>query len=222
MDIEHNKWENILVAQVPGTTPIDKQFWRLLPNKAHLLEVGVGSGRIIGKCLDLGYQVTGIDINSSAVEKLKTDPRIQSTQTEIYLESVTNTHFSQETFRGVLLQGVLSALSPADRLLAMAELYRIVTIGGLLHIAEFEQMCDFLSRQRYEDDISVTGEYGTLAVRDDGGSILFHSHNFLLEELIDLIEDNGFRGVSFKQEDFTSYHGNIKPGMLFIAERVSL
>jgi len=91
--------------------------------------------------------------------------------------------------------------------------------GGYLHIAEFEMNDRF--DKRYKEDLRLTGEYGTLSIKDkDTGKELGKSHNFFKEEIIELVEKAGFKIVSFKRTFFTSYHGEKKPGMMIIAQKI--
>ena len=89
--------------------------------------------------------------------------------------------------------------------------------GGYLHIAEFEM--DDRFDKRYKEDFKLTGEYGTLSIKDkDTGKELCRSHNFYKEEITELIEKAGFEIISFKRTLFTSYHGEKKTGMMIIAK----
>ena len=89
--------------------------------------------------------------------------------------------------------------------------------GGYLHVAEFEMSEKY--EKRYEEDFKITGEYGTLSIKDkETGQELCRGHNFYKEELTGLVKKAGFEIISFKRTFFTSYHGDKKPGMIIIAK----
>lgn len=76
------------------------------------------------------------------------------------------------------------------------------------------------SKKRYENDFKITGEFGTLSVRDATGAEMYRSHNFSKIELSDLIKKSGFQIVRFNKTIFTSYHGYKKLGMTIIARKI--
>ncbi len=220
-DIEHQLWFRVPATKVPGTTPIDEKFWSLLRPGSMVLEVGCGDGRIIYECIKRGFAVIGIDINAAAIKKLRAGIKKMGTNTvSLDVSSITKTKFNKDFFNAATLQGILSALSTADRVQALHELWRILKPNAIIHIAEFEFIDNnVVARARYDRDYQITKEYGTISVTNDLGTELYRTHNFKEAELRSLLEATGFTIISFRREIFTSYHGNRKPGLLIILKK---
>lgn len=216
-------WGEISVGKTPSTTPIDEHFWSLLPKRSTILEVGCGWGRIVFDCLKRGHSVVGIDINKNEVESLKkklSGLKINK-KVKIYQENILSTSFKDNTFSATIMQGILSALHKDNRNAALSEIHRTLVPFGYIHIAEFEFISsDPLMKKRYKKDKLITKELGTLSILNDLGRELYRTHNFKENELIKLVTKNKFNIISLSKCTFLSYHGNKKPGILIIAQKV--
>lgn len=216
-------WREISVGKTPSTTPIDEHFWSLLPKHSTILEVGCGWGRIVFECLKRGYNVVGIDINKNEVEFLKkklSGLKINK-KVEIFQENILSTSFKDNMFSATIMQGVLSALHKDNRNTALCEIHRTLAPLGYIHIAEFEFISnDPLMQKRYKKDKVITKELGTLSIRNNLGQELYRTHNFKKDELVKIVTKNKFNIISLSRCIFLSYHGNKKPGILIIAQKV--
>lgn len=216
-------WKKISIGQTPATTPIDENFWRLLPKKSLILEVGCGWGRIIFECLKRNFKVVGIEINKNEVDALnkKLSQLKLNTKANLYNEDIKSTSFKNETFSAAIMQGLLSALPKNTRNAGLREIYRVLKPEGYIHVAEFELIVDDPNAEvKYKNDELITKEFGTLSIRDRSGKELYRTHNFAEDELIKLLKKNKFKIISISKDNFTSYHGNKKPGLLIIAQKV--
>ncbi len=211
-------WSEIEATKIPATTEIDTRIWGNLIVGDTVLEVGAGNGRIIDLCRQRGLNVTGIDINAKAIEQL--GPRYSDQPVTLYHQSITDTSLPDNSFQGAFMQGVASTLTKEDRAIAFRQLYRVLAPNAKLHVAEF--LVDESTNEkitRYLKDGLVADEYGTLISRGETGKELFRSHNFRPEELAGLITGAGFEIVSILEKPFFSYHGHLKPGIIFIAQK---
>jgi ubiquinone/menaquinone biosynthesis C-methylase UbiE len=218
----HQLWKKIPAGKTPGTTPVLSQFWKLLPRKGQVLEVGSGWGRIVFECLEREFDVIGIEINKGEVAALNKKIKALglSNHAKNYCRNIVKSGFKSGSFDGVIMQGVLGALSKNDRPLAAREAYRVLKVGGYLHIAEFEIIINNeQASDRYQQDFKVTKEFGTLSIKDEHGRELYQTHNFNKEELSLLLKDAGFKLIKVSPRTFTSYHGKKKPGLLLIATK---
>lgn len=207
-------WAQIPPDKIPSSTKIDKNFWRYFKKGDSILEVGCGKGRFVYSLAMRGFDVTGIDINKKAVDLLSEDAWFFGS--DVYYENILSARFKKK-FKGVLLQGVLCSMGSEDRLRCLNKVKSVMEKGGYAHIAEFEMNDKY--KKRYEEDFKLTGEYGTLSIKDrDTGGELCWSHNFYEEELTGLIKKAGFEIIDFKRMLFKSYHGEKKPGMMIIAK----
>ncbi len=207
-----NQWENISPKKIPSSTKIDGKFWSYLKKGDNVLEVGCGNGRFVLSCAVRGFNATGIDINKKAVELAQEEA--WAFGANVFCADILTVNF-KEKFKGVLLQGVLCSMEKDDRIKCLKKIKSIMEPGGFLHIAEFEMSDKYADR--YREDYKLTGEYGTLSIKDkETGQELCRSHNFYKEEIVELLEKAGFELVSFKRTFFTSYHGEEKPGIMII------
>jgi ubiquinone/menaquinone biosynthesis C-methylase UbiE len=209
-----NLWAKISPDKIPSSTKIDKRFWDYFKKGDNILEVGCGQGRFVYSCATRGLKATGIDINKEAIDLLEEDAWLFGAKAS-HLD-ILNAKF-EEKFKGALLQGLLGAMEENDRLKCLNKVKSIMEKGGYLHIAEFEMSDKY--EKRYKEDFKLTGEYGTMSIKDkDSGEELCRGHNFFKEELIELVKKAGLKIISFKQTFFSSYHGEKKPGMMIIAK----
>jgi cyclopropane fatty-acyl-phospholipid synthase-like methyltransferase len=213
-------WTKIPAHITPATTTVNQQFWRYFKSGDQLLEVGCGWGRILKRCLKKGFRVAGIDINKNEIIALQKE--IKNCRLHDFVQvrygNILTINFNNQKFDGILLQGVLSALREKERTICLKNVNKFLISGGYIHIAEFT--LDMSCKKRYENDFKITGEYGTLSVRDVKRAEVFRSHNFFKIELLDLIKKNGFNIVHFDKTVFKSYHGHKKPGMTIIARKI--
>jgi len=216
-------WKKIDANKTPGTMPVSEVFWSKFKPGNQILEVGCGWGRIIENCLDRKLRVVGIDINLNEIIALTTKLNkdgVDSNLVEIYEKSVLDTGFKDNKFDGIIMQGVLSALSRKDRMKCLEEVYRMLKPGGCVHIGEFQlNDSDPIFKKRYDEDFLTTKEYGTLSVKDGNGNEMYQSHNFSIDEITDMLKRSGFASTKVIKDIFTSYHGNKKPGMMIISKK---
>jgi len=205
-------WGKIPPAKIPSSVEIDKSFWDLFAVGDTILDIGCGTGRFCYKAKTLGLNATGIDINKEAIDMINEDAYLEginARQANILTDEI------EGKFDGALLQGLLCCMTEEERIACLKKVRKL--LNGYLHIAEFEMNGDY--RERYLEDEKITGEYGTLAIRDkETNEVICHSHNFYEQELKELLEKTGFNIVSIKKTKFTSYHKEKKPGIMIIAK----
>lgn len=213
--ILYNQWANIPPDRIPSSTKVDERFWSYFKEGDSILEVGCGQGRFIYNCAVRGLRIIGIDINKAAIDLLNKDAYLFGA--EVRCADILTVRL-KEKFKGVLLQGLVSSLGKKDRIKCLNKVKTLMENGGYVHIAEFEMSDKF--DKRYKEDLKLTGEYGTLSIKDkETGKEIGRGHNFYEEEIKELIKKSGFKIISFKRASFVSYHGDKKPGMMIIAQK---
>ena len=208
-----NKWAFIKPDKIPHSTEIDNDFWNYFDHGDKILDVGCGTGRDMLNCIFHGLDVVGIDINKEAIEEIKENPHLA--EAKVYAKSILDSDFSG--FDGALLQGLLSTNNKEDRIKCLEKVKNALVDGGIIHIAEFERDPNWA--ERYKKDEEITEEWGTVVITDDeSGNELCRTHNFLEEELKELLKD--FEILSIRKKPFISYHGNKKTGIMIIAKKI--
>lgn len=101
----------------------------------------------------------------------------------------------------------------------MNEVDRVLRPSGYVFVEEFGRTWENpVYRKRYRDDAKVTGELGTVTVRDESGMILHFGHHFTLQEMCSLLK--GFSITSLEEDVFTSYyHKNWVKGYTILAQK---
>lgn len=215
-------WLNFSPETTPATTPIDQKFWNYFSPGDKILEVGSAWGRVVYECLARNLTVIGIDINSAELANLQRRLRNESQvgTAGLVLASASELPFPSQTFNGLFLQGLLSALPKNERQISLREAQRVLKTNGHIHIAEFElNQSDQSVIERYKRDLEVTGEYGTVSVSNGAGQELFRSHNFRKEELIDLVESTDLDVIDIQQKMFPTFKSKEKPGIILVAQK---
>ena len=95
-------------AALPRYTYLQRKVQRLVDEPGHILNIGVGSGKLEGLLVDSGYAVAALDPDSSAIDKLVTmgiNARVGVAQ---------NLPFQDESFDAVVASEVLEHLDVED------------------------------------------------------------------------------------------------------------
>lgn len=215
-------WEKAELGKVDGTTPTNPHFWSYFKRRSHLLEVGIGWGRVALECLKRGLDVTGIDINAAEVINLSRKLQPANSIANLVIGDVTELPLRSNIFDGALLQGLLSALNINNRTKGLEEVRRVIKDDGIIHIAEFQLIeNDNSATRRYLQDMAATGEYGTLSVKDNSGTEMFRTHNFRKTEIHSLLTKTGFEVISLEENLFRTFKGKLKPGIMIISRKIA-
>jgi hypothetical protein len=96
---------------------------------------------------------------------------------------------------------------------------RVLKSYGYLFIEEFGRTWENpVYAKRYRDDFRITGELGTITVRNEAGKILHFCHHFTNKRISDLFER--FHIIDFHETKFTSYyHRNWVKGYAILAQK---
>jgi len=95
----------------------------------HLLDVGVGTGRIARPLAERGVRIFGLDIAPRMLERLRAQLGQQHVRPDIALADATRLPVAARSFRAVLVFHLLHLVSPIDD--AIAELRRVLAPGGI-------------------------------------------------------------------------------------------
>lgn len=181
--------------QKPASTTLNPEFISLLERAAPgtYLDIGTGDARVIPE-VPAKHHVVGVDINQQELVKASEKDIENASFLRAAAERLP---FPDSSADGILLLGVLSTVEPGRREQMLREVERVLKEKGLLYVAEFTLIDDPKARTGrdnklwsdvYRDDLSETGEFGTVVVRNADGSPRFHAHHFAQEELEQLFK----------------------------------
>jgi ubiquinone/menaquinone biosynthesis C-methylase UbiE len=130
-----------------------------------------------------------------------------------------NLCFQDSSFDVVTMLAVLTLVSKSERPKIMNEVHRVLKPFGYVFIEEFGRTWENpVYAKRYKYDLRVTGETGTITVKDETGKILHFGHHFTRSELCELL--GSFQIISFEKGMFTSYfHRNWVKGYVILAKK---
>jgi ubiquinone/menaquinone biosynthesis C-methylase UbiE len=207
----------------PYTIPLPAKLISFIKGKSAktVLEIGCGYGRACFFLHENGLDATGVDLDRVqirlALEGVKRQKTLQGIS--FVVNDARNLCFPEYSFDVVTMLGVLTLISKTERPRIMNEVGRVLKPSGYAFIEEFGRTWENpVYRKRYRDDVKITGESGTVTVRDETGKILHFGHHFTRQELYDLLED--FNIMSFEKDVFTSYyHRNWVKGYTILARK---
>eukprot|EP01063_Lacrimia_lanifica_P014259 TRINITY_DN20894_c0_g1_i1.p1 TRINITY_DN20894_c0_g1~~TRINITY_DN20894_c0_g1_i1.p1 ORF type:complete len:684 (+),score=263.52 TRINITY_DN20894_c0_g1_i1:58-2109(+) len=145
-----------------------------------LLDIGCGDGRIGKKVQEMGFEVSGVDINADAVEHargLGLDARVADCTAGLG---------GAAGFDAVLCQLVVSIIGPApNRAALLKSAAAELRPGGLLLLSASGDSGAINEGYAalYAKDRPLTGEDRTYLSRDAEGRVLYTTHHFTREEL---------------------------------------
>ncbi|MBM3954772.1 MAG: class I SAM-dependent methyltransferase [Planctomycetes bacterium] len=193
------------LAEIQSTGPADRPLT--------LLDVGCGSGAIARRLYDQGFSVLGVDVNPEAITAARHlavpaaasgrglrfeeadfaaqhSPRIEGTPFDVAVCQLVLSIIGDARHRANLLRNVWQCLRPGGWLSLSASGVSDTINAGYARL--------------YADDIHLTGERHTYVSRDDAGTVLYVTHHFTPDELVNLLEAAGFREISLTTEKESS------------------
>jgi ubiquinone/menaquinone biosynthesis C-methylase UbiE len=207
----------------PYTIPLPAKLISFIQGKPRkiVLEIGCGYGRACFFLHEHGLEVVGADLDRVQVRLASEDLKKRKIRQGIRLviNDARDLCFPDCSFDAVTMLGVLTLIPKSERPRIMNEVDRILRPSGYVFVEEFGRTWENpVYRKRYRDDAKVTGEMGTVTVKDESGIILHFGHHSTRQEIRSLLK--GFSIISFEEDVFTSYyHKNWVKGYTILAQK---
>ena len=186
-----------------------------------ILEVGCGCGRACFFLHENGFSVVGVDLDRPQIRLAQEETKSRGIKGEIdfLLNDAGNLCFPNSFFDAATMLGVLTLTLKSERSRIVGEVYRVLKEHGYVLVEEIGRTWENpVYAKRYRDDFRVTGELGTITVKDETGKILHFGHHFNRKEILSLLEN--FRVIDFGEDTFTSYyHKNWVKGYIILAQK---
>lgn len=170
-----------------------------------LLDVGCGTGRLGRRLYDQGFSVLGVDVNPDAVraaQELAVPADAPGRSLRFVEGDFAADHAAQvtgEPFDIVVCQLVLSIIGAArQRTNLLRHMRENLRPGGWLYLSA-SGVSDTINAgyaRLYADDIHLTGERHSYLSRNDRGEVLYMTHHFTADELVQQLEAAGFCEIS--------------------------
>ncbi len=119
-----------------------------VPNTGKALDLGCGNGKTVSTLIDDGYEVTGVDFSSVAIEQC----RDRFKGSTFVTASVCNLPFDDSSFDYVTAVHVFEHLDDRDLASAVGEIKRVLRTGGYVFVRSFTEK-DMRSEGRKGSDI---------------------------------------------------------------------
>jgi ubiquinone/menaquinone biosynthesis C-methylase UbiE len=207
----------------PYTIPLPAKLIKFIQGKPTkiVLEIGCGYGRACLFLHEHGLNAVGVDSDRAEIRLASEDTKRRKIRQGITLvvNDARDLCFPDSSFDAVTMLGVLTLVPKSARPRIMNEVDRILRPSGYVFVEEFGRTWENpVYKKRYRDDAKVTGEMGTVTVRDESGMILHFGHHFTRQEIRSLLK--GFRIISFEEDVFTSYyHRNWVKGYTILVQK---
>jgi SAM-dependent methyltransferase len=210
-------WRLFDVGSIPtkASTPHLDRFLAGLPPAAAdrappaLLDVGCGDGRLGKRLYERGFSVTGVDISPDAVlaaRALAVSAEVPGRSLRFHeadFAADLPSRIEGGPFDIVVCQLVVSIIGDVrNRRNLLRHMWHNLRPGGWLYLSA-SGVSDTINpgyARLYADDASQTGEQHSYFSRDEDGGVLYMTHHFTVEELLDLIQSEGFVEINVKQE----------------------
>jgi len=186
-----------------------------------VLDVGCGYGRACYYLYQNSFNVVGVDVDRVQIGLAQQESKSRGIAGEMgfLANDARNLSFPDSCFDAATMLGILTLVPKSERLRIVIEVSRVVKKDGYILVEEFGRTWENpVYAKRYRQDFKVTGELGTITVKNETGKILHFGHHFTLKELLDLFKD--FRVIDFRKGTFTSYyHKNWVKGYTILTQK---
>ena len=119
-----------------------------VPNTGKALDLGCGNGKTVSTLIDEGYQVTGVDFSSVAVESCRKSFK----DSEFVASSILSLPFEDGSFDYVTAVHVLEHLNDEELCQAVSEISRVLKDDGYVFVRSFTEN-DMRSKDRTKSEI---------------------------------------------------------------------
>ncbi|MBT8224390.1 MAG: class I SAM-dependent methyltransferase [Dactylosporangium sp.] len=118
-----------------GLRGCEERLWERHGRDARILDVGCGAGRVTRAVAELGGRITGVDINTAAIDAARqAAPRVEYVEASMTCLPMPDDFFDQVW----CLRFSFNALASDDeRLATIGELWRVCTPGGMVLVEAF-------------------------------------------------------------------------------------
>lgn len=193
-------WARISATAIPSKPHLHETFLTAIGQRqgGRFLDLGCGDGRLTLELAEtyLGYEFIGIDVNSDAITVARARGIPEFTKgLSFEVGDIVDIDFASQRFKVVLLQLVISVVGGMNqRRNVLRKIRELLTDDGVLLLSASGVSDDINPEyaQLYRKDRPLTGEIYTYYSRAADGSILYPTHHFTEEELIQLLKDEGF------------------------------
>jgi SAM-dependent methyltransferase len=205
-------WRRFAAAAIPGkeaTPQLDAVLAAVqaaAPRKPlALLDVGCGTGRLSRRLYDRGCSVTGVDVNPEAIhlarELVPGDAPRAATLRFMEADCAADMppRIDGGPFDVVVCQLVISIVGGRrQRANLLRHSHDHLRTGGWLYLSA-SGVSDTINpdyARLYAADSPLIGERHSYFSRDADGAVLYMTHHFTAEELVNLLEAAGFTAVT--------------------------
>jgi ubiquinone/menaquinone biosynthesis C-methylase UbiE len=224
MNDQTNPWFCLKGKDIPATIKLDPVIHRFTSPTCHILDIGCSAGNASIPLASEGFLVTGIDINSEALQMARSCSISRSSpQVPLFARAdATTLPFADTTFDIAIMQAFLTTITTKEgRASIIRESCRVLKPGGHLYLADFGQTWHSkLYRERYINDLPLTKEEGSIIAYDrETGKVAYVAHHFTEKELVFLLVENGFEIEFFKCDEFVTRTGNRVNGFVAVGRK---
>ncbi len=109
------------------------------PKQKRLLDLGCGPGIYSELLYDKGFSVTGIDFSKRSIEYAKAHAQETNRKIEYHYQNYLDMNYEEEFDISILIYCDFGVLSPKDRNILLAKIYKALKNGGILILDAFNE-----------------------------------------------------------------------------------
>jgi len=176
-----------------------------------ILDFGCGYGRILEELKRNGFSnLAGVDIAENMIEIAKAN----LPGADLKVNAGVNIPYEDKRFDVVIVAAVLTCISDnEEQKKLIAEVKRVLRIGGIIYLCDFIINEDQRNISRYEKYKEKHGVYGIFEI--EGGAVLRHHSLDWVDELV-----RPFEKVLLEEKIFTTMNNHTSNGFWFIGRKV--
>lgn len=119
------------------TQPVFKRLAKILPSQSKVLDVGCGTGENILFFAKMGFESTGIDFISEAIDKAITKAKERNLNAKFYVMNALELSRLNQKFNFIIDSGLFHTFSDSERLLFKYSLSKVIFTKGIYYMLCF-------------------------------------------------------------------------------------
>lgn len=205
-----NEWEQIHSTSEWGAYPsehvirfVARRYYKLKRDEIKILDFGCGAGNHVWYLAREGFDTYGFDGSASAIKKAVNKLDKEHLQAHLQVSDALEINYEKDFFDAVIDSACIYSNKVADIKMMYHNIFEILKTGGqMLTICFGKETDGYTTGEEIENGTYVNIQSGNLAGRGT-------AHFFDKKEIIEIIENAGFRDISVDEVIYTDNQAKV-------------